>query len=271
MRRRGFTLTELLVAMAVLALLGTALARLLLSNSRFVAGQEGQLDARQTARAAMTLMTTDLRMVAEGGVIAADTASVTVRVPYAFGMLCATSGGNTIASLAPADSATYADASAAGVAWRRSDGTYEHVDGITASPSGESAVCAADSIRVVPGGRVVALDSTGIGPAGTLFYLYRTVRYRFGASATLPGRTALFRQVNGGVDQEILAPFAGDAGFRFLVGTALTVQNTPPADLNDLQGLELRLVAESEFAPSGLAGPAEFALWPRVKFVNTAS
>lgn len=268
MTRRGFTLTELLVVMVVMAVLGTALARLLVSNSRFVAQQEAQLDARQTARAAMNVMATDLRMVTANGVTAASPTDVTVRVPFAFGMLCQVAASTTIASLMPVDSMIYASALTDGVAVRQTSGSYVHVAGVTAAPSTNVAACRADSIRVVPDGRLVALSpSLGAVPPGTLFYLYQTVRYRFGASTDLPGRIGLFRRV-GGVEQELLSPFASTAGFGFLVGVRLTLNATPPSPLSDLQGLELRLIAESRETPAGRPGPSVFALRPRVKFVN---
>lgn len=86
MTRRGVTLVELLVTLLVLGFLGTALARLMISNSRFVSKQEALLEARQTARAAMNVMLPELRMVSDGGLVAADPDSVTVRVPYVFGI-----------------------------------------------------------------------------------------------------------------------------------------------------------------------------------------
>jgi prepilin-type N-terminal cleavage/methylation domain-containing protein len=268
MTRRGFSLVELLVTMAVVGVLGTALARLLVGNSRFVAQQEAQLDARQTSRAAMNVMATDLRMLTANGVVAASTDSVKVRVPFAFGVLCRVAGSNRIASLMPVDSMMYATSIAEGVAIRAASGSYTIVNGVTASPSANGGACAMDSIRVVPGGRLVALSATlSAWPPGALFYLFQTVRYRFGPSGDLPGRVGLFRQA-GGIDQEMLAPFDAGAGFGFLVGTRLTLRATPPATLDSIEGLELRLIAESRETPPGQVEPARFALRPRIKFVN---
>ncbi|MFQ6047330.1 MAG: PilW family protein, partial [Gemmatimonadales bacterium] len=63
MQERGFTLIEVMIGMVVLAILGTALTQMLLSDSRFVNRQEAMLDARQAARAAMNIMTVELRLV----------------------------------------------------------------------------------------------------------------------------------------------------------------------------------------------------------------
>lgn len=266
MRRRGFTLAELLVAMAVLAILGTALARLLLSNSRFVAAQEARLDARQTSRAAMNLLLADLRMVTAGGITVSRFDTLEARVPYAFGVLCGTSAGATIAALVPSDSVRYAGPPAAGVAVRGVASTFTFFPGVTASASAATSVCTADSIRVVPGGRLVALSATGLGPPGRVFYLYRLVRYWFGGSALLPGRRALWRQDGGGAT-EMLAPFAPGAAFWYLRDPNWTPDPTPNPWM--VRGLELRLIAESEVIPPGAQQYTTVDLRPRVYLPNT--
>jgi prepilin-type N-terminal cleavage/methylation domain-containing protein len=278
MTRRGFTLVELLVAMVVMGLLGTALARLLISDSRFVAKENARLDARQTARAGLTIMSTDLRMVTDGGLLAAAPESITVRVPYAFGLLCAMSGANTIGALAPVDSAIFANAVMEGVAWRTTPGAYSFRDGQTAwaAPSSAS-ICAADSIRAVAGpttslsGRVIGMSGGLMGPAGTVFYLYQTVTYRFAASATFAGRVALWRTVAGGSDEEILAPFDTTAGFSYVIGSAQAPSDSAPANLSTVTGVELNLDAQSVSTPNGSTAPASFALRTRIKFVNRGS
>jgi hypothetical protein len=119
----------------------------------------------------------------------------------------------------------------------------------------------------VPGGLRITLSSTSLAPAGTIFYLYQTVTYRFATSATLPGRRALWRSTSA-ANEELLAPFASTARFAFLVGSRLTVQTTVPGSLAEIRGLELRLTGESESAPVGSAAPMQFPLSPRVKFMN---
>ena len=84
----------------------------------------------------------------------------------------------------------------------------------------------------------------------------------------MPGRMALWRQVNGGALVEMIAPFATDARFAFLMGSQLAVQEVAPADLETVQGLELRLFAESETTPEGASAPARFEMRARVKFTN---
>ncbi|MBI2537617.1 MAG: type II secretion system protein [Gemmatimonadetes bacterium] len=121
MNRRGFTLTELLVALTVMSVAGIALIRLLTATTRFVSLHDTMLSARHGARAALNTMVAELGVVGDSGLTAAtaDGKSVTVRLPYAFGMTCrAASSQSFVASLLPADSVVYASSAPGGFAWR---------------------------------------------------------------------------------------------------------------------------------------------------------
>ncbi len=273
MNHRGFTLVELLIATIVAGILGTALARLLVNDSKFVARQEAMLSARSTARTAMNWMATELRMVADSGLQGASSDSVTVRVPYAFGVACERYDNMLLVSLMPTDSLIYATAVPTGLAWRRSTGEHQFLTGIGVFPSTDDAVCLADSIRVIPGGRLVALSGTPAGVpfqpvVGSISYLYQTVTYKFAPSTDLPGRIGLWRRVGSGAFEELVAPFDTAAGFGFLVGSSLDALNNPPADLNTVSGLELRLVGASEFLPRGESRAQTFELVTQLRFQN---
>lgn len=272
MKSRGFTLVELLVAMAVMALLGTALARLIISNSRFVSQQDAMLQAREAARAAMHSISSELRMVGDGGLLQASAESVTVRVPIAFGMTCRTAGGAIVAAMLPVDSATYAAAVPAGLAWRDATGRYTVITrSITVSASTNMAACAADSIRVVPGGRLVEITGIPGGqspPSGSIFYLFEIVTYSFRPSAELPGRIGLWRRSGSRPYEELVAPFDKTARFAFLLGANLEPREAVPASLDSVRGLELRLVGASDYPPQGSSAPSRFELRTRVAFMN---
>jgi prepilin-type N-terminal cleavage/methylation domain-containing protein len=269
MTRRGFTLVELVVTMAVMGILGGALVRLTINQSRYVGEQEALMEARQTSRQAMNLLATELRMVSDNGVVQVSFDSITARVPFAFGMLCGVSGGAQIATLLPSDSAAWANALSPGVAYR-SGGSFTPAGGITVSASTASSACTADSIREVSGGRLVALSPANVlssANTGDLMYLYETVTYRFATSGELAGRRALYR-VSGGTAEELLAPFASTAGFAYLTGSRLAVTTTAPTDLDSISGFELRLIAESSVTPSGRTAPITYDLRPRVRLGN---
>lgn len=67
MNNRGFTLMELIVATIVMAILGTALTRMLINDSQFVDKMDAMMAARQVARAGMSVMSLGFQMVTDGG------------------------------------------------------------------------------------------------------------------------------------------------------------------------------------------------------------
>ncbi|HTT68191.1 MAG TPA: hypothetical protein VMF70_09190 [Gemmatimonadales bacterium] len=274
--RAGFVLAELLVAMLIAALIGVSLTQLVISQSRFVALQGAIMQARGGARAALNVMAGDLRMLSDSGLVAAATDSVTVRVPYAFGVACTQVSGTTVVGLLPADSAAYFSATASGYAWRDSTGKFVFVQPATVAGSSGSA-CGAPylsktiAILGAPGWPplAVAVGPNDVRtPPGTVIYLYQLVRYAFAPSAQLPGKIGLWRTVlSTGQRDELVAPFDTSAGFQFL-DSSYTARVAAPADLNKVKGIRLVLIASSEQPPEGRALPMLFRLTTDVVFRN---
>lgn len=268
MTRRGFTLIELLIAMSVTAILATALTRILLGDSRFVSLQDAMMAARQTARAAQNVISVEFRMVTDGGLVAATPDSVTVRIPYAFGIGCDRDGSDRIAAMMPTDSLMYATAIPDGLMRIENDGTYRRRNVTSVSPSTDLEECTNEDISVVPGGFLVAIRPDNAPRKGRIFYLYQTITYRFGASSDLPGRIGLWRRVNNGAYEELVAPFDSTARFRFLVGANPQATDVAPADLSTVSGLELNLVTQSYVIPQGKATYETFDLPIQITFLN---
>ena len=88
MNSRGFTLVELLVGTVVMSVLGIALVRMMLSDTRFVSKQEAMVSARQTSRGTLNTMDVELRMISDSGLVTARPDSVRAHIPYAFGVSC---------------------------------------------------------------------------------------------------------------------------------------------------------------------------------------
>src|SRR5207244_1669700 len=87
-RRKAFSLIEVLACLVILGILGTALTRMMLAQSRLYELQRAKRDARAVSRTSVNLLFSDLRMVhdgadAPGSVIIASPETLEVRVPYA--------------------------------------------------------------------------------------------------------------------------------------------------------------------------------------------
>jgi prepilin-type N-terminal cleavage/methylation domain-containing protein len=296
--RRAFTLVEILTSLAILGIIGLAFVRIILSQSRFTEGQMAGRNARTVSRNAMNIMLTDIRMVQDdGGLRFAARDSVTVRVPVAFGLLCANTGGIATMQLLPVDSAMTAMGQYAGWAYRDSaDGRFKYQDAINPMPfnslaSGVGATCT-DSTMVLgvqrPGilpmsytmgtttrsSKVIEVNdpvTTATPNAGWPIFLYQQITYRFQPSTAYPGRVGLFRKVKqagaSAIEDEIIAPFDTAAKFRFYALNADAAQDAVPADLNTVRGLELVLAGSSPRAQQG-SKAAQQALVTGVFFKN---
>jgi len=273
---RGFALAELLVAMVIAGIIGVALTRLVINQARFVSTQDAMMRARSGARASVNVLVDEMRMVSgSGAVVQANADSITLRVPYAWGVACARIFGFTIASMLPTDSATFAAATPSGYAWRRSNGNYVFEDGAAYFGSVPTTPCgwAGVSVLSAPGwsARAIAVTQDLLTDTAAAIYLYQRIRYSLAASVELPGQLALWRHViSTGVREEMVAPFDTASGFSFLVGTRYTAQAAPPAPLDSLRGVRMRLVALSETPPQGRTQRTKFDVSVDIYFRNYA-
>lgn len=288
--RRGFTLIELLISLVVTAIVGGALVRMVLSQARFMDQQEAWRGARGVSRGGINRMLADLRAVeagtAGGGLTAAAAGGqdFTVRVPYAFGVLCGAAGAIYTVSLLPVDSAMFAAPGFTGFALRsNTNGVYAYHASNLLNLAGTAALCqngAYDSIHTMeslngsPTGQVVNVTRTAgaLMPApvrGSIVYLYRDIRYEFKNSTAIPGRTGLYRtMVTGGNAEELATPFDATARVNFYVLNNATAQSAVPGTLSQVRGLELLLNGASERTPGGSAAPKVANLTTSVFFEN---
>ena len=132
--RRGFSLVEIITALVILSILGVAMTKVMLSQTRGYQYENGGRRSRTAARSAMNILITDLRMTQDnGGVTAVDATnnlSVDARVPIGFGVVCSTAGTSLIMALAPVDSFQYAAMKFGGYGVRNATtGIYSYVAG----------------------------------------------------------------------------------------------------------------------------------------------
>jgi len=284
--RRGFTLVELLISMIVSAIIGSALVSMVLSQARFMDQQEAWREARSVSRGGINRLLSDLRAVeASGGLVAAAAGGqdLTIRVPYAFGILCGSAANVYTVSLLPVDATMFAETGYTGFALRDKTGTYTYHPSNTLNLAGTTALCLNglyDSIHTVPtlngspAGTVVNLTRTAgaIMPApqrGSIVYLYRDIRYEFKASVAIPGRTGLWRTPVSAVafTEELAAPFDATARVNFYNLDVIPAQSAVPP-LTNVRGLELLLNGMSERTPSGSAAPKTANMTTSVFFEN---
>jgi prepilin-type N-terminal cleavage/methylation domain-containing protein len=289
--RRGFSLVEIITALTILAIIGSAMTKMILSQTRGYQYDSGGRRSRATARSAMNIMITDLRMTQDnGGVSYIDATNhrrVDVRVPVGIGMVCTVGGSSLVMAITPVDSFQMASIKFGGYAVRNATtGIYSYVAG-GAMSAGNVNDCHGNGVYsdTVPiGGRTGSVvQVSGTPPAGTargsMAMIWQTVRYSFDSSKVFPGRAGLYRIVTGSTTadtNELVAPFSWNARFKYyttMSRSGSTVDDSPkttaPADLNTVRGLQIYLAAEASDTVPGYKGPKKTPVTTAVFFKNT--
>jgi prepilin-type N-terminal cleavage/methylation domain-containing protein len=275
--RRGFTLVELLVGIVIFAIIGALMTKLITVQGRYFDRQGMSNAARNVSRASLNRIVSDFRMIeASGGVIAASPTSITIRVPFSIGVMCANANGGTVLTLLPADSTMYANAAYYGYAWRDfQTGAYNYVEAGSTRDVANPATCTGVNITTVPGGKTVLVKPPLPANAGlgTPVFLISRVRYEFKNSVAVPGKLGLWRTViaQNGTEtaEELVAPFANTAKWKFFTLNGGSVAaDLPPADLSTLRGLELHLDGMSEYTAPGRTSAESAPFTTAVYFKN---
>jgi prepilin-type N-terminal cleavage/methylation domain-containing protein len=253
--RAGFTLVEVMIALVLTGIIGAAVTSVFITQSRFYDRQEKVSSARGVSRAAMNILTSELRMVERvQGVRSASADRIELLVPYAMGVACGTSGGSLVVRYLPTDTVVLRrDTVFSGLAWMGADNVYTYVNSNTTLPvlDAGGSVCTGATIRAIPGGGTLTVAMTGAAsvPVATPVFLYQRVTYEFRESRAFPGRRALWRRSERtGRDEELVAPFADTARFRFFINDAAAPVDNPPAsaNLNQLTGIQIIMDGLSE-------------------------
>src|SRR5215210_8825907 len=173
--RRGFTLIEMLVGIVIFAIVGALFTQLLSTQGRFFDKQGLNNAARNVSRGALNRVVSDFRMIeTTGGVIAAAPTSITLRIPFAIGVVCSSNGAGTAVSMLPVDSVIYNAEGFYGYAWRNAvTGMYTYVENPAAHDKTTGAVqCNAVQITTVPQGRAAKITPVVAGSSlGTPVFL----------------------------------------------------------------------------------------------------
>ncbi|MEX2179324.1 MAG: type II secretion system protein [Gemmatimonadaceae bacterium] len=287
--RLAFTLVEILVALSIVGIMGAMFTRMVLSQSRFTDQQNALRGARMVSRQAMHILESELRMVQDsGGIDLASDDGKTIRVlaPYRFGLNCGVADGRTIVSMLPVDSMTLAQATYAGFAWRSHGGRYTTV--FPASPLGADApVVMADDAQCTGAGasqaQIQTLTLNGragavlaltppqpAAPMGQAVFLFQRITYTFRASTAHPGAVGLYRTVDGGASEELMAPFDAAARFKYWTRGATSSVSAPPA-LGLIRGVDVVFAGRSSYTPVGRSSPSQSTVVASIFFRNVRS
>ncbi|MFC1791777.1 PilW family protein [Gemmatimonadota bacterium] len=221
--RSGFTLLEALVAMVLSTVVVALVASVFLIQNGFYSDAVRMCALQENVRGAVSLVSTQLRGVTAGGIVAAEADSVTFRVPLVVGGVCGVNGSETYLLL-PTDGEGIDAADVSGYAVRDDTGAWTYT-GATwgsifhSSGSVPAQVCALTGADTT-GAKAdfYRLDGLVASPSlqpGAFVMLYREMSLRLGTSDLDPGTTALFAGQAGTTLTEFASGLTPGSSFEY--------------------------------------------------------
>lgn len=261
----GFTLTEVLIAIVIMSILGGGMIAIMRQMGSFYRHNEDAVYAMQTIRASTELMASELRMASPDDLLYATPDSVAVRFNVVSGVVCDSTAADE-ATLYVYDRVLNASVggSFVGIAFSGPyDSAYVYADGWNPSPSaigsGPKTICtslgapstfpAADYMTI--GGWAAQFGD--VPDRGSLMRGYVQLRYRFAPSALGAG-TALWRDA-----QELVSPLSSGAAFSYLMVGGGVQSTVASADLDDVRAVRFTAQAVGD-------GPNEFNVQRDITF-----
>jgi prepilin-type N-terminal cleavage/methylation domain-containing protein len=233
--RAGFTLAEVMVGLTLSSLLAGIVFQVVRGQSRFAQVQAARQEVQQNARAALAVLSGELRAAQAEGLVSADTASITFLLPRVWGVSC---GGGTPTRLPaifpglPDPQAFALDGSSglmgdAGpgdeVRWAQGrDGVRAAVTALTPlSPALGTPGNACEGIHpgaaVAEAVRAVAVTGSNLPdvPAGEVVYLHQLTRYDVAAVNGEPWIRRSLGASGPSSQQPLAGPLDGAGGLAF--------------------------------------------------------
>lgn len=257
----GLSLPELLVALTLAGLVAAAAVGVLRSQQEFYARSSDRVHARQSVRAVADLLSSELGASGPADLMAAEPESVSVRMDVLRGVVCGAAGaaGEEVAVYAfdtvtnpnlPAGFRGHSYLEPAG-------GAARHVDSapLVAAPGSGASTCTSrgapaggEPWRYRTVGGWLAPGSFGaVPPRGAVVTTYGRLTFSLEASPSYPGATGIRRN-----SQELAAPFADGARFRYVLGDGSVLSSVPPSDLGRVRAVRLAATARGP-RPGGRA------------------
>jgi type II secretory pathway pseudopilin PulG len=271
---------ELMVALVISGILVGTLFQLLQGNSQFVQMQSAREEVQQNGRAAVSVIASDLRAVAPGGIVSISPSSVRFRQPRGWGILCDTINSSSTTAWAIFPSSTLPsddiwERAGWGIGIEQSanpggtTGVWSFVSNVSRQTSGDP--CngiqpAASSNRTRygftrPSGSTF-VTSGSILP-GTPVMLFEEMQYDVAesTSGSVPGfwiRRMAGYGTNGRPNMQPMAgpvPSETSLQFEYLQADGVTAATTPA----DVRQVSIRVITQSrsETASSGTMRPSQ--------------
>ena len=232
--------------------------------------QLGVTDAHHNARAVTELLSSELRLVMEGGVQLAENDRITVRTPIVLTAVCATNGGVVGVHTEGGEAAIEIHAGeVAGFAVMDGAGGWDYydVDWTTiddgSSSSAIADLCYANGADTVGASyefhSLSGLDSyhPTVPDVGEVILLFSKTTFKFQTSVLDPTKVGLFRQVHGDTLVEFATGMDSTAQFQYRAGSSSYEESVSGSSLEDVD--VVRIVSEvKEPAPPGLEGVIRF-------------
>lgn len=252
MRRAGFTLVEVLIAITVATVLGAGILALVLGQNRFYGHNDDAIYAEQSLRAALDLMASELRMASPDDIMEAESDRVSVRFDLMRGVVCETDGSRV--DFFVYDSVSNANLPAGFRGTAVSDPytvEFDYDDTFDASGalnSGAKSSCEKQGapagepprkyrrVDAWPGALAAATDT------GSVVRVYGRLTYRFDDSGFGSG-LAVWRNT-----QELVSPFDEDARFQYVMDGGTVQDAVAPADFADVRMIRIDVTATGDGA-----------------------
>lgn len=258
--RAGFTLVETLIALVLSMVILLLVSHTFLVQNQFYATQTLRVGAQDNVRAATELMASEVRNVAEGGVVVAGARTLTVRSPMAIGVLCDVSGSGNIGEVLTdgGEGALDTDEVAglallSGGVWNFVNAPWTSVDGSDASSAvncfnnGADTVGMRDEFHRLAG--LATIFPSPLPTEGDAVMIFRETTFSIRPSQLDASALGLFRQSFGGTAVEFATGIDTTAQFRFrTAGAGFT--DTVASGLADIDAVQIIAHARSR-APTG--------------------
>jgi prepilin-type N-terminal cleavage/methylation domain-containing protein len=266
---RGFTLLEALVAMVLSSVVVMLVTSVFVTQNRFYSHVVNRATLHESVRTAAALVSSDLRGLASGGVVAAEPDSLVIRAPLSMGVVCGVDQRKAYVFLPLEGSAFRAD-EVSGYGLRDAAGSWSYTSAEWSSvhwPSGPGPAggCAGAGAEVEGASedfhRLDDLAASGALKVGDMVMVFQERVLKIGVSALEPSRKAIYRGRPGGALAEVATGLSEESGFWYGTPSQHGLQRWVRGKAN-LEGVNTIQFVAAGAAPSSRLGgsPSTFQL-----------